>query len=450
MKKGAIILTLLLLLPVISAIQVDMKDEFKQGETLIAKISGNFLEPILKENIYFYRGYQAVPFPLELLRIEQDYFIYTSTLGKSPGNYSLVIKDSEYYIAGGQISDQDIAINFSILEDYADFSATPGVLVVNGSFSLEIQNLKDEQLTIYIDKNATQEQEEEGGFFSFLFGDKDEALTGQTFTLKVGEIKQITLEFEKVSEPTLKTIQLSSENLTTIVFVYVLPVEEPETKRINFEQSFFNVSMSINSNISEILYLMNLGETTFENITLNISESLQEYISIEPEFFKELKGNETKRINLSISSKNKTETIEGIITAKTSDDFYAYVEIIINVLEEYVPEDNVSIEEPPPITKTCEEHGGIICNRTQECEGDIREAQNTDSCCLGECVEKKKSPAGKIIGWVIIIGLVGLFVWFYFKKFKKTRKKVDLLKVAEGKKPEIKRSKRGKFEDEEE
>ena len=47
---------------------------------------------------------------------------------------------------------------------------------------------------------------------------------------------------------------------------------------------------------------------------------------------------------------------------------------------------------------------------------------------------KKKSSAGKIIGWGIVIILVALYAWFYLNKYKKTKSKVNLLEVAEGKK----------------
>jgi len=428
MKKSLIIFVLLLL-PLMSAIQVDMNEEFKQSETLIAKISGNFLQPILKDNIYFYRGFVAVPFEFELLKIEQDYFIHTSTSGKIPANYSLVIENSEYYIVGGQTSSEDIVINFSILEDYADFSVMPGVIVAQGSFSLEIQNLKDTQLTIYIDKDGSQEE----GSFSFFSG--DETPTGQAFTLKAGEIKQLTLEFENVSNATLRTVQLSTEDFSTGIFVYVSYTGEelkPQIKRIKFETGFFNISMATDSDATRILYLVNEGTTDFDNVTIIIPDSLKEYLSIEPEFFEDLEQNKTKKINLNISSKPEAEIIQGTIKAKTSDGFYAYVDIYIEIIEAFVPEGNVT-DELPTITKTCEELEGAICEKSQECSADQITARD-DICCLGECVEKKKSKAGQIIGWTIVIILVALYGWFYLKKYKKAKKKVDLLKVAEGKK----------------
>ncbi len=331
---------MLLLLPIMSAVQVDMNHEIKQGDVLVAKISGNFLQPILKNNVYFHRGYVAVPFEFELLKIEQDYFIYTSTLGKIPGNYTITIKEAEYYIEGGQTSTDDLVINFSILEDYADFSVKPGALIADGAFSLELQNLKDTELTIYIDKNASQEQQ---GFFSFLSGVGTP--TGQAHTLKAGESKQVTLEFENIPNATLRTVQLSTDNFSTEIFVYAL------------------------SNVQEIV-------------------------------------NETNQTEVNETEVNQTGTNETVTINET---------------------------DVPPISQTCEEINGSICERGQKCSAEQITAQD-GICCIGKCVEKKRSKTGQIIGWTIIIILIGLYIWFYFKKYKKAKKKVDLLKVAEGKK----------------
>ena len=138
MKKKAIIIVLaLLMFPLISAIQMDIKKEFRQGEILIAKISGSFLEPIKENEIYFYRGYTQVPFEFELIKIKGDYYISASTKNKAAGNYSLIIKDSEYYVEGGKTSKEDIKSEFLVVGEYADFSVSPGVQISSeGEFSL--------------------------------------------------------------------------------------------------------------------------------------------------------------------------------------------------------------------------------------------------------------------------------------------------------------------------
>jgi len=436
-KSWMIFVFFLLFLPLVFSIQIDTDSELNRGETLVVKLSGEFYKPILENNVYFYRNtYTAVPLDFELLKIEGDYYISASTLTKTPGNYSLVVKNSEYSVAGGQKSSDDIQINFTILENFAEFSAKPGIQILANSqdlFYLEIQNLKDNQIIVSANTNPSK-QEEQTGFFESLFGsNKDEGLT--QFVFKANEKKQIELEFENLTEIGLRTIKLSSENFTQNVFIYVLSAEEKlEIEKIYFEQKFFNISLATNSKTERILYLKNSGTKDFENVTLIIPDSLKEYISVSPEFFEFFENNETQKIILNISSKSNSETISGAIKAKTSDNVFAYADVSLEIIDGFVPENGVVNEsELPIITKMCEELNGSFCSKSQKCSGEQVTAQN-GVCCLAKCAEKKKSSAGKIIGWGIVIILVALYVWFYLNKYKKTKSKVNLLEIAEGKK----------------
>ncbi len=436
MKKSLLVLAFVLLfIPLVFSIQIETDSELNQGETLVAKLYGNFYKPILENNVYFYRNtYTPVPLEFELLKIEEDYYISASSLGKTPGNYSLVIKNSEYSVAGGQTSSEDIRINFTILENFADFSTYPGIQILENSrnpFYLEIQNLKDAQINISVDANPS-EQNEQGGFFESLFGSGNKK-TGEQFVFKANEKKQIELEFENLTETGLRTIKLSSGNFTQNIFVYVLSAEEKEEiGKLSFEQKILNVSLAENSGAERILYLKNSGTKDFENVTFMIDDSLKRYISVSPDFFEFFEANETQKIILNISSKENSEKISGAIKALASDGNFVFLEINIEIIEGFIPQNNIT-EELPKITKTCEEINGSFCASSQKCSGEQVTAQN-GVCCLAECVEKKKSSAGKIIGWGIIIILIILYAWFYLSRYKKTKSKVDLLKVAEGRK----------------
>ncbi len=434
MKRALFVFAFILLFaPLVSPIQIEVNSELNQGETLVAKLSGNFYKPILENNIYFYRNtYTAVPLEFYLLKIDEDYYISVSSLGKTPGNYSLVIKNSEYSVAGGQKSSDDIIINFTILSEFADFLTKPGMQILENSkdlFYLEVQNLKDEQITISVDTNPSG-QEAQGDFFSSLFGSGDKK-TGEQFVFKANEKKQIELKFENLTETGLRTIQLSSGNFTQDVFVYVMSAEEKlEIGKFSFEQKILNLSLATNSGAERILYLKNSGTKDFENVTLIIDNSLKEYVSISPDFFEFFEANETQKIILNISSKENSEKISGSLKAIASDGNFVFLEINLEIIKGFVPQNNLT-KEPPKITKTCEEINGSFCASSQKCSGEQVTANN-GVCCLAKCEEKKKSSAGKIIGWGIVIILVALYAWFYLNKYKKTKSKVDLLKVAEG------------------
>lgn len=435
MKKSLLAFAFILLfIPLISSIQIDTDSELNQGETFVVKLSGNFYKPVLDSNIYFYRNlYTPVPLEFELLKIGGDYYISASSLGKIPGNYSLVIKNSEYSVAGGQKSSDDIVINFTILYNFADFSANPGIQILENSrdpFYLEIQNLKDNQIIIDVNTNPSG-QEEQGGFFESLFG-SGKKKTGEQFVFKVNEKKQIELKFENLTETGLRTVQLSSDNFTQNIFVYVLSAEEKlEIGKLSLEQKILNVSLATNSETERILYLKNSGTKDFENVTLIVDDSLKDYISIFPDFFEFFEANETQKIILNISSKENSEKISGSMKALASDGNFVFLEINLEIIKGFVPQSNLT-EELPEITKTCGELNGSFCTKSQKCSGEQVTAKD-GVCCLAKCEEKKKSPVGKIIGWSIVIILVALYAWFYLSRYKKIKSKVDLLKVAEGK-----------------
>ena len=111
---------LILILPIISAVEIDMKSEFSQGETLMAKISGNFLEPIQEENIFFYRGHVRIPLEYDMAKIDDKYYVYAQLGDKGPNNYSLRIENTRY-MQGVNMVEEDIIKNFVITDDLTDF-----------------------------------------------------------------------------------------------------------------------------------------------------------------------------------------------------------------------------------------------------------------------------------------------------------------------------------------
>ncbi len=429
MKIITIFFLLLLLLPMTSAVEFDMKTEFSQGETLMAKVSGNFLEPILKENIFFYRGHVRISINPEVAKIDDEFYIYAPLLGKNPDNYSISIENIRY-MKGSQVSEEDIVKNFSITQGMADFSITPGFIISKNDFFIEAQNLQDYQITVQIKTDSPSN----GGFFAFLFEDAAEE---NSVILKSGEIKKINFELENITQPTLKTIELSTENLKYEIPVYVyLYLSEKESndsvkeKKFELEPLGLNISISTNSNTTRIIYLYNTGDATLENISLSVSDSLKPYLCFSIDEIEELNENSSIKIELYLSSDDEEKTIEGQIKAK-EDNLYTYSAIFLNFIKDYVPSDDE--EEIITTIKTCEEMTGIICEEDEECDGESEYAKD-GKCCLGTCEEIKESSTGKIIGWSIVILVIAFVIWFFKAKYRGAKKEVDLFKIAKGKK----------------
>lgn len=406
-KKSLFILTILFLLQIISAVEFDMKTQFDQGETLLAKISGNFLKPILKDNVFFYRGHVRIPMDYDVTKINDEFYIYALLSDKTENNYSIVIKDVKY-MKGAEISEEEISKDFSITTNTADFSVNPGFIVTKEDFFIEVQNLQDKKINITI---------------------KDEDIS---ITLKSGEIKKINFELNDLEKSVFKTVELSSENLKyEIPFYLFSDKEEPvkEEKMFKFEPSELEISMSTDSEAKRIIYLYNTGEETLENLSIFVSDSLIPYVLFSLEEFEELEPDSNVKLELYFYSDSEEKIIEGKMTVN-QENLYAYSYITLNFIKDYIPLENES--EPVATTQTCEEMGGVICTKEQNCSQELIYAKD-DICCLGSCEEIEPSSTGKIVGWTIIGVVIIFLIWFFKRKYRGAKRGVDLFKIAKGK-----------------
>lgn len=405
-----IVFTLFLIIPFATSIEIDVKTNFSQGETFVAKISGNFYEAISKENIVFKRGHvrtSIIPFVSE---INNDFYIYAQLIDKEPNNYSVVIENVKY-IQGNKIIEEDLEKNFSINEGFADFSVSPGFVEVDEDFFIEVKNLQDNEIIVNL--NTLNESSNSEGFLESLFGGQ-ETSSGSQVILSPGETKKINFEIEDFQE--LSLIELSTENLGYEIIVYAFPRDEEEKeKNFRFEPSQFDISMSTNSDTLKIIYLRNIGGEKIEDISLRLSDSLIPYVNFSVDEIDELEENSSQRVTVFIYSDEEEQNVEGQITA-VSNETYAYVSVFLNFLEDFIPVDSEG-NEVEFIPETCSDLNGQICGDNQQCNGNIN--YTTDGvCCIGACSEVQESSTGKIIGWTIIIVILLLLAWFYFRRYK--------------------------------
>lgn len=409
MKKIFLIFSILILLPTISSIEFTIEEEYDQGETLMAKVSGSFIDTILPENIYFYRGHVRVPFLYDVAKINDEYYIY-ALLPETQNDYSIVIKNTQYR-KGTAVTDDDIQRNFSITDKKADFSINPGFVVAKQGeeFLVKIQNLQDTSITV-----------------NSKFGTIESPAT-----LKSGEIKKFVL---KTGDTSIKNLELSTSNLKYDVPVHIVAndteAEEKQEYEFRLSPSELNISSATNSEKTITLYLYNTGQETLEDIELKLSGEITDYAELSKTKIQELGDGDKTTIELEISS-DEEGYFEGQLSARSDQDS-DYIPIYLNFLEDYTPpeddgEDTGPPEEYEPTTfQTCAELDGKFCEENQECETDTTDAKD-GVCCLSDCKEKTTSSTGKIIGWTIIILVVIVLFWFFKSKYKKASKPVDLL-----------------------
>jgi len=408
----------LLTLQIVSAVEFDVNTNFDQGETLIAKVSGNFLEPPAKENIFFYRGHVQIPINHYFAKINNEFYIYALLEDKTPNNYSISIENVRY-IQGTQTSEEDLVKNFSISNNVAEFSVDPGFVVTDQDFSLEFQNLQDNPIEIEIKRT---------------FGED------KIISLISGEIKEVNLELGNITESVLEVINISSGDTNYEVATYLIagidpedpttPIDpddpEPEEPKedFRFEPSALDFSLPTNSIKTKKIYLYNAGEEDLEDITISISNFLEDYINLSAEEIKRLEKGESARMELTIIS-DKENIIEGKIIAETADGLTTILDISIEFEEGYVaPSGNGDQETEDP---ACSEEGGSVCLAPEECSTGESKIINGEVCCLATCEEPKEDSSKKIIGWTLVAFVLILIYYFYKKSKGQTKKKIGFL-----------------------
>lgn len=408
MKRAAIILVILLLLPLVSAVEVNVKGEFFQGETLMAKISGNFIEPPLKENVLFYRDHVKISLEYGLFRGEEEYYLYAQLADKKEGNYSFVIENVKYYV-GAKISEEDIVHKFIINNQTVDFTINPGYVIAEDEFTIEIRNLQDKQITVEITTNDSWE-------FS------------TPVILKSGEPKIINFKVKEPDQSKMTKINFKTENLeySLPVYLYVSSLHK-KTQDFEFLNTDFSVNLSTRSSTTRIIYLNNTGEEDLKNISIFVSELLLPYVNLSIENVDKLDSGEDIQIKLEITSGEEEKQIGGEIRAKTQN-LSQYFNLDLNFIKNYVSLKN---ETEVPRKDTCLKLNGTICEEEQECSGSTTYASD-GICCLENCEEKSSGSSGKLLGWLMIIVIIIVLIWFFKSKFFGTKRNIDLIKIAKG------------------
>jgi hypothetical protein len=418
MKKriSIIFLLIFLVLPLISA-EIVINQNYNQGETIIAKISGNFLTPITNDNIFFYNGHVQIPMQYNVLKLGDDYYLYAITIGKSAGNYSLSIQNIQY-MRGGQITTDNLAANFSITNTTADFSVNPGFVYTSGDFYLQVQNLQDKELIV----NANPGTNDSSARQISISSDSDSSTL-----LKSGEIKKINFVVGGGSSG-LRTIELKTSNLTYEIPVYIFSssaVNQTESGYFEIDPSSLTISVPTNTTTIKSINIYNLGDIEVDNISFSLSSSLNSSIILSQYQILNLSSKSGVQINLSFFS-SAEKNIQGSITA-ASENSSISSSIYLTFINNYTVS-NQSI-----LTQTCAELNGNVCNQTQQC--DKNPIYATDNvCCLGTCNEIPKSNSGTVIGIIIVVIIIAAFVFFYIR-YKKAKKPINLLEISKGKNP---------------
>lgn len=457
---------LFLVFPLVSSVDFQMKDNLARGETIMAKISGNFLSGPTSQSIYLYRkeGQVQVPMEFKVKNLDDEYYLYGQTFKEGnplvEGNYSIVIKNVRYIKVLGEITTENIVKNFTVNSEIADFLVEPGFVETKDNFTITVKNLQDKTISIKVTAEKAEETENSSqgtGLWDKLFGESntgneknsDGEKAEQTINLIPGEKKEIKITSFKSVEDEMKNIVLQTENIVYNIPVYVLasPVtpEEPiviiEEDKFYFKEDKIDEFLLTNDTLGKKVYLINEAGIDLTNITLEYTYSLEGIVNITPNKIKLLDDNESQEIffkiglskeefNNFMNRSDKEKNYYGFIKAEAFENLSAKLEMNITFFKE-----NVSL--PEQKDKTCSEINGRACNETTKCVGEtkyLRENNVAVICCLGTCENSAPSSFWKFVGWFILVIVIIFLVWFFLKKYRGAKNEINLMKVATGKK----------------
>jgi len=423
-------LIIIILLPSILAIETTIKSEFKTGETFQAKFSGNFIDPVLRENVAFYRvtggKHTLIPTQYDVIKIDDEYYVWAN-LPEAQDNYTIEIKEARYKVGNSESTD-DIIISFKVIEEKAAFQINPGVVYTNDNFEISIQNLLDKKIDINIGTSTVSGDTSKFWFYEPIVEVENKVLV----SLKSGEDKVVKFRVDAIKLPSLKNIEINSEGTNYIIPVYVFrnvsnnisaPID-PE-RNYGFSMTVLDMPMATSTNKTRIVHIKNYGKNDIENISLSFSGILTKYLTLSENNISELKSNESKKIELYFKSGIEEKEIEGQMKANIEDANYIYIPIYLNITKGQILANgnNDPINPDPSCYK---------CGSNEACSIALDQL----GCCQGLCEQKeegkdKASNWGKIAGWVIIGVVIIFLIWFFKFKYKGAkRKKVDLFKKS--------------------
>jgi hypothetical protein len=390
------------------SLEINSPETLRRDETFLAQISGNFANPLLEENIFLYRGHVRVASEFELIFVNDIYYLATPLLGKVPGNYSVRIEDATYF-EGNNLIEKDIVLEFKISEDQADYSLSPGVIYTKDNFEIKIKNMRSSTLQVtltlfeYQRDSSSNDLSDEQTVFEALFNEDSSSVSERevestSINLKSGEIKHLPFKAEDFRNDSLRKIRFSSENTeySLPIFVFLNKSLSSSKSKISarFEPAIENISMITDSEKTLIFHFFNDGEDTLKNITFAVSETFKPYVNLSLEYLKNLEKNSSITLEAYISSPDKQVSVEGFILASSDLRDVADSELVLNFIKDYVaPEEPESPEEP------------LIS-------------------------PEEKSSVWRWIGIIILIAIILFGIWFYFKKYKSSKIKPNILERA--------------------
>lgn len=396
MKKEAIIFLLIFSITLATAApELNIANKtFQPGETILGTITttGEFAKTISLEDVEFYKGRKQVFFNYDLAYYNNTYFFYTNI--PQEGNFTLKIKDVLY--KSPELASTSIEKILTVEKQFIDenktqtkiLSISPGLVFTSNQPEVTLKNNGNTDLEIeYFEEEISLSPD---NFHAISF----------------------------IPETQFSYLTIESYETFNIPIIY-LPLSQTKPTEISLDlkpsPSLVQVNLIEEQEKTEIIELINFGESNITNIEITSDIEI-----LETEEIQTISAKEVKNISLTFSPE-----AQGLITGTISISFtqdneqkLLSIPAKIYILPLGATEEDYEVQD-----QTCSELAGTICTKDELCTGEIKFTAYGETCCLTSCQEVS-SNGGRSYGWlwaVIIIIILAVAGFFTYKKFKKIK-----------------------------
>ena len=412
MKKSIILLVAVFILIYsfysVSAVASDLKDSYQPKETAIGKISGNGLEPILKENIELKRKNVLVPIEYDVKKIGDEWIVWFIA-PEGENNYTLYIRDIATTVNGVN-QKADYEKNFSVLGQIIEYNVNPGAVFAQDDFSVTVNSFVDDEIDITT--NFPSERNivlKPGANKIDFFIDAVEG--NQRVDIGVGKY-------------VIPAYVIGKEGIGDEDDVEIIESRLPE---IRFRPRIIQTTILSDQIGSYPFYIINAGDLE-EEVEFEYDEAVFEVYPKNKSFV--LRSNENREFNLTLKKKLDKNFNSTILAKIGNESIEMPIEILIT---ENIDEIGTPYLKPDYVeTKdyTCSELNGIQCDPGEICSNSTISLDG--SCCVGVCQEPEETSYSWI-GWLIaaVILIILVIIWGRYKKAKGGESFSSTVKSAE-------------------
>lgn len=389
--------TLFFIANVISLELTISKDTYYPQETLQAQILGNFVS-LSADNINIYKENVPRPIPVKSdITKKNDIYYFYAVLPNNIGNYSLVIENTQY-LTGGELKNESIIRNFTIERSNNTnvLTINPGFIVTDKDFEIKIKSPFANQQVLLV-----------------LEG------TNKSKTVSLVEDSEKAVSFSIAGINSSMTSLIINQYSIPVFIINSVPT--PDEEDISFYPSELKATITPDSDFFFNVSVRNIGNKNLTNIKLSSNINAR----FDPETIEKLDVREHKYVNILINipdSKNKN--VSGEINFAYNDKSIT-MPVYFDITKNSSQVNLTGTTSTPP--QGCAQKSGRICVYPETCSGTSTESLD-GPCCIGECVVKK---SGGTINWgvgaillIVIVALVGYFVYRMRKSKQKTAKEV--------------------------